>query len=758
MPGGTAVVGIGATEFSKDSGRSELRLAVEAITAALADAGLTAVDVDGLVTFTMDGNAEIAVARELGLRELRFLDQVGYGGGAACATVQHAAMAVATGTADVVVCYRALNERSGRRFGQVASGLAGVPTTAGVDNGWHYPMGLATPAAMVAMIARRYMHEHGAGSEDFGRVTVAARRHAANNPGAWFYRRPVTLAEHQESRWIAEPLRLLDCCQESDGAVAVVVTSLDRARDLPRRPARIAAAAQGSGPGQYIMTSYYRDELAALPEMGVVAGQLWRQAGIGPADVRTAMLYDHFTPYVLIQLEELGFCARGEARHFIADGAIELGGRLPLNTHGGQLGEAYIHGMNGIAEAVRQVRGTSVNQVAGDGPVLVTAGTGVPTSGLILSLARFPRGPAWQRIADGPRAEDAQRGPAGEVLLRRHDAGEGAEEAVGLLPVGGHGREEAELAGGGRGEGGQAEGEVVDAADRPVAPPLVVAQCGREGTAAAKAGDDGGGEVVGVAQRAGHALRRDRVHDDARVAGQGPAGTVRPPEHVRLVGRGAEPFRPAATADAFAQVAALVEGPQAVTLQVGPRRRELGHRCRHVDHGEIVVGGEDRHRAPRPLVELAARDGDAGPVGIAGERQRGPLAVPARADRVRHERPLPVGPDDQARAVGHDRAAAGAAPDPGDPVTGGRQLRHPEVLAHLRAGLARRVDQDGIEQRPPRAQQRVHPGIRGEPAVHDHATAGVEAHPAHGRGARRRQPAQQAPLVQPGDTRDLELM
>jgi hypothetical protein len=199
------------------------------------------------------------------------------------------------------------------------------------------------------------------------------------------HRRPVTLAEHQESRWIAEPLRLLDCCQESDGAVAIVVTSLDRARDLPRRPAVIAAAAQGSGPGQYIMTSYYRDDLAALPEIGVVAGQLWRQAGLGPADVRTAVLYDHFTPYVLIQLEELGFCARGEARGFIADGAIEVGGRLPLNTHGGQLGEAYIHGMNGIAEAVRQLRGTSVNQVPGDGPVLVTAGTGVPTSGLILS-------------------------------------------------------------------------------------------------------------------------------------------------------------------------------------------------------------------------------------------------------------------------------------------------------------------------------------------------------------------------------------
>ena len=385
MIGGVAAIaGIGATEFSKDSGRSELRLAAEAVQAALADAGLQPSEVDGLVTFTMDSNAEVAVARELGIGELRFFSQIGYGGGAACATVQQAAIVLAAGTADVVVCYRALNERSGRRFGQVAVGAVRMPTSSGIDNGWHYPMGLGTPAAMVAMMAKRYMHTYGATSEDFGVVTVADRRHAAANPAAWFYQRPITLADHQASRWIVEPLRLLDCCQESDGAVAVVVTSLERARDLRRPPAVVQAAAQGSGPDQFTMTSFYRDDMTGLPEMGVVARQLWQQAGIGPADVRTAVLYDHFTPYVLMQLEELGFCPRGEARHFIAGGAIEIGGRLPINTHGGQLGEAYIHGVNGIAEAVRQVRGSSVNQVPGDGPVLVTAGTGVPTSGLVL--------------------------------------------------------------------------------------------------------------------------------------------------------------------------------------------------------------------------------------------------------------------------------------------------------------------------------------------------------------------------------------
>ncbi|WP_328530532.1 lipid-transfer protein [Nocardioides sp. NBC_00368] len=379
-----AIVGIGATEFSKESGRSELQLSVEATRAALADAGLTPGDVDGLTTFTMDTSSEIALARELGLGDLRFFSRINYGGGAACATVQQAAMAVATGVADAVVAYRGFNERSGQRFGQVQPWAAQQINTNGLDNSWTYPLGLSTPAATVAMQARRYMHDYGVTSEDFGAVAVADRRHAATNPAAFFYGKPITLEDHQASRMIADPLHLLDCCQESDGAVAIVVTSPERARDLPNPPVTIAAAAQGSAADQYVMTSYYRDEIG-IPEMGVVAKDLWRQSGLTPADIDTAVLYDHFTPYVLMQLEELGFCGRGEAKNFVRDGAIELGGRLPVNTHGGQLGEAYLHGMNGIAEGVRQVRGTSVNQVTGAAHVLVTAGTGVPTSGLVLT-------------------------------------------------------------------------------------------------------------------------------------------------------------------------------------------------------------------------------------------------------------------------------------------------------------------------------------------------------------------------------------
>jgi len=385
LSGKAAIAGIGATEFSKESGRSELQLSVEATLAALADCGLTPADVDGLVTFTMDTTSEIALARELGLGDLRFFSRINYGGGAACGTVQQAAMAVATGVADVVVCYRGFNERSGMRFGQTSVWANAQVNTNGLDNAWTYPHGLTTPAATVAMQARRYMHEYGARSADFGRVAVADRRHAATNPHAFFYEKPITLEEHQASRMIADPLHLLDCCQESDGAVALVVTSAERARDLAQRPAVISAAAQGSAPDQFVMTSYYRDDIG-VPEMGVVGRELWRQSGLGVDDIATAVLYDHFTPYVLMQLEELGFCGRGEAKDFIADGTIEIGGRLPLNTHGGQLGEAYIHGMNGIAEAVRQVRGNSVNQVPDVRNVLVTAGTGVPTSGLILSV------------------------------------------------------------------------------------------------------------------------------------------------------------------------------------------------------------------------------------------------------------------------------------------------------------------------------------------------------------------------------------
>ncbi len=380
-----AIVGIGATEFSKNSGRSELQLAVECIRAALEDAGLTPADVRGLVSFTLDSSDDIEVARTLGIPELSFFSRIPHGGGAACGVVQQAAMAVATGVAEVVVCYRALNGRSGQRYSQ---GVAGdIVTTDLVHWGWYMPFGLLTPASWTALFARRYMHEYGATSEDLGRIAVTTRQHAVNNPNAFFFEQPLTLEEHQAARWIVDPLRLFDCCQESDGGVALVVTGAERARDLRQPAALIRAAAQGAGPDQEVMTSFYRDDLIGMPEIDAVARQLWEQSGVGPDDIQTAALYDAFTPNVLMQLEGFGFCGRGEAAAFVAEGGIGLGGRLPVNTNGGQLSEAYIHGLNGIAEAVRQIRGSSVNPVEGVEHVLVTAGTGVPTSGLVLGTA-----------------------------------------------------------------------------------------------------------------------------------------------------------------------------------------------------------------------------------------------------------------------------------------------------------------------------------------------------------------------------------
>ena len=384
FPGRTAIAGLGVTEFSKNSGRTELRLALEAIHGALNDAGITPAEVDGFVSYSIDKVPEYEVARLLGAREVTFFSQIPHGGGAARAPVQHAAMAVATGIAKTVVVYRAMNERSWYRFGSGSYGFASTPIFENVNFGWYMPHGFHTPSAWVAMFARRYMHAFGATSEDFGRVSVAVRDFAATNPAAFFHGKPITLEEHQASRWICEPLRLLDCCQESDGAVALVITSAERARDLKAKPVFIRGGAQGIAPGQQIMTSLYRDDITGLPEMGLVARQLWQQSGLTPADIQTAVIYDHFTPFVLQQLEEFGFCGRGEAKDFVRAGHHARGGKLPINPHGGQLGEAYIHGMNGIAEGVRQVRGSAVNQVAGARNVLVTAGTGVPTSGLIL--------------------------------------------------------------------------------------------------------------------------------------------------------------------------------------------------------------------------------------------------------------------------------------------------------------------------------------------------------------------------------------
>jgi acetyl-CoA acetyltransferase len=369
------IAGIGQTEFSKHSGRSELQLAAEAAKAAIADAGLTPADIDGMVTFTLDSNDELLLMRSLGIPELRYWSRTPHGGAGAHTTVQHASLAVNGGAARNVLVWRAFNERSGRRFGQ--------PNARVTPPGWNWylPFGLDTPAKTYSLEFQRYMHTYGLTNEDFGRYTVVARRHAATNPRAWFYQRPISLDDHQNSRWIVEPiLRLLDCCQESDGGVALVVTTAERGKDAPNGAARIAAIADGHVRNGSVMFNYYHPDLAEFPEAQFLGRQLYAMSGLSPTDIDAAMLYENFSPVVFLQLEALGFCGPGEAKDFIAEGNIDLDGTLPVNTHGGLLGEAYIHGMNNIIEAVRQIRGTAVNQVSDVEHVMVAGGR----SGMIL--------------------------------------------------------------------------------------------------------------------------------------------------------------------------------------------------------------------------------------------------------------------------------------------------------------------------------------------------------------------------------------
>jgi acetyl-CoA acetyltransferase len=374
--GKAAIAGIGATEFSRGAGRSELQLACESIVAALADAGLTTADVDGLVSYTIDPVEETELVRSVGFQEIGYSGRVPYGGGGSMGVLYHAAVAVASGAADVVVAYRAIKARSGPNpFG--AARLrpnAGFSHSGSTATQWCMPYGVLTPASWMAVNATRYMHEYGVTSEDFGRAVVQFREYAASNPAAWGYQRPITLSDHQASRWIVEPcIRLFDCCQQTDGSVAVVITGRERASDLPNLPV-IVAAAGGSGLfEQEIASDHYRTDLSIMEGSVALARQLFDRFGFKRDEMDAAMIYDAFSPIFLMQLEGLGFCGFGEAKDFVAEGNMRVGGSLPCNTNGGLIGEGYIHGLNLALEATRQLRGTAINQVPDARHILVSS-------------------------------------------------------------------------------------------------------------------------------------------------------------------------------------------------------------------------------------------------------------------------------------------------------------------------------------------------------------------------------------------------
>lgn len=378
-----AIVGIGQTEISKKSGRSELQLAAEAVKAALDDAGLTPADVDGMITFTLDGSDEVGISRCLGVQDLKYNVRIPQGGAASVATIFHAMAAIQSGVCNTVVIWRAMNERSQYRFGQPQARGA-IPVGGGSTfMEWCLPFGAQSPACWEALTAQAYMAKYGVTNADFGLVSVTLRRHAATNPAAWFYGKPITLEDHQASRWIVAPsLRLLDCCQESDGGVALVITRMDRARDLKQKPVQIEGAVTCLRFNHEIISDYYAEaDLARLPIAERVRERLIEACGIAPRDTQVAMIYDNFTPQIFLQLEAFGFCKPGEARDYIASGACDLTGASPLSPNGGHIGEGYIHGMNLITEGVRQARGTAANQVRNVDRVFLASGVAAAVIG-----------------------------------------------------------------------------------------------------------------------------------------------------------------------------------------------------------------------------------------------------------------------------------------------------------------------------------------------------------------------------------------
>lgn len=375
----TAIVGIGQTRFGKGLEDSELSLACQAISTAIDDAGVAPADVDGLVMYSMENGREVEVARNLGLGDITYFGEIGYGGGAGCGTVGHAAMAVATGQCRVAVAWRARKRsaKASRPWAQVNQRLSGATQ-------WSRPFGLLRPVDEIAMLTRRYMHEFGATRQHLANVALAFRKHANRNPEATMRDKPLTREQYMAARWICEPLCLFDNCLETDGALAVVITSAERARDLARPPVYIHSFAQSIPRQCQVMTNYFCDDPLVGPSYAC-ARLLWERSDIKPEDVRVAQLYDAFSPLIPLSLEGYGFCARGEGAAFTDDGNLEWPhGRLPTNTAGGGMSEAYVHGFNLVLEGVRQMRGTSTSQVDGAASCLVTSGEGVPTSALLL--------------------------------------------------------------------------------------------------------------------------------------------------------------------------------------------------------------------------------------------------------------------------------------------------------------------------------------------------------------------------------------
>jgi acetyl-CoA acetyltransferase len=390
-----AVAGIGQTRYAKNMGRSEVDLAGEAIRAACADAGLRVSDIDGFVSYHVEQVAEVELVTTLGVPELRFMARTPSGGGGAASLLGLAAIAVESGTAECVIAFRSRNRSKAASYGSDPNQGGRPWAKAGPRlrdfRQWQHPFGVASPAQEMALIARRHMHVYGTRAEHFGMQAVAQRFHASTNPDA-IMRDPITLDDWAASRPIAEPIRLFDCSLENDGATAVLVTSLERARDLAQPAVPVLAQVQFGAPIHTELSALFATT-AAFGECeagAVTAGRrLFGAAGLTPAEVDVAMIVEPFTIAVPLALEQYGFCAMGEGGPFIESGATRWpAGSLPVNTHGGSNGEAFVHGVNHLPEAVRQLRGTACNQVAGAEVAFVCGAISDPSGAVLLGVDR----------------------------------------------------------------------------------------------------------------------------------------------------------------------------------------------------------------------------------------------------------------------------------------------------------------------------------------------------------------------------------
>jgi acetyl-CoA acetyltransferase len=374
----TAIVGIGETTFGKGFAASEEHLACRAIKMALDDAGIDAGEVDALCSFTHQSADEDEIARNLGFNDLTFFARGPAGGGAGCGTVGHAAMAIATRQATVAVAYR-----SRKRSAKASRLWSQTPARVTRRDMWCSPWGNIRPVDQAAMLYRRYMHEFGATREPIAEVALSQRANANRNPRAFMRDKTLTKDQYMNARWISEPLCLFDCCLETDGALAAIVVSAERAKDCNGTPVYVHSFAQGISRGSSAMFGYFAEDPFDT-QAHAVAKLLWKRSDFQPKDIKVAEIYDAFSPEILFSLEGFGFCKRGEAARFIETGGIRVGGRLPVNTAGGGLSEAYLHGFNMITEAVKQVRGTAAVQVPNVDCAFASSSDGVPTGALIL--------------------------------------------------------------------------------------------------------------------------------------------------------------------------------------------------------------------------------------------------------------------------------------------------------------------------------------------------------------------------------------